>query len=1173
MRERTSGGSAGAPVAGARLVRPLPLERVERRWPVDCASLFAPGDAGFRRVLGGPGTGKTSLVADVAVARIRDEGVDPESVLVLTQSRRAAVDMRERITAGLLARGESASVRRATREPLVRTVHSYAFAVLRLQASAHGNPPPRLLTSAEQDSIVREMLQGELADGAARWPEHLRPALGLSGFASEVRNLVLRAAERGLGPEDLVKLGRRHARPAWVAVGQFAAQYEQAMVLRGSVGVETPEATSPGLDAAELVGSALTAFATDPDLLARERARIRHVLVDDAQHLDPQAATIVRAVASGAGTVLVVGDPDQTVYSFRGADPAFLLEDPETRIVLTHNHRATAAVGAAAAEVARNLPGRYDHRGASGYRDDVVVDRSADPTADSVDDAVIGAAADPSRRTRAVAPARVVVTTSAAKEAAVVADTVRRAHLGDGVAWSQMAVIVRSVPRSAAPLRRALLAAGVPVVTSAAALPLSRQRGAASLLGVLRAVAASRSADPAGAADFTVDDAFALLEGPIGGADPLSLRRLRRGLRRAEVARGGDRDSADLVRTAVLGDGSSGTAVLGDGSSGTAVLGDGSSGTTSLDVGSLVDTLTDVEAAPLRRVRKVVRAAAAAVGPDGRRVEDALWAAWTATALERRWVAASARGGPLGAQADRDLDSVVALFDTAASYVDALPRSTLGGFVDHVLDQEIPATEGRRATVVPDAVRIVSAHAAAGREWDVVVVAGVQDGLWPALRPRGTLLGVEDLLDVDAGVTTAAGDVDRRLSRTAPLLAEERRLFLSACSRAREALLVTAVDSVTGGEETLRSRFVDELIASGRVRVDEGATGTPDGADRIADSRVLALPDIVAELRAVVCDETAARVDPGRHARAVGALARLAAAGIPGAHPDTWYGTGGASTTAALWVADGEDGEGGAAVALSPSTVEVLSTCPLRWALERHGGRDGDTVHAVTGNLVHTIVQAVAGRVPAEEVRRELDRAWSAVDLGSEWYSRRELARTAAMIDTFRDWMQRSRGELTEAGVEVPVDGVLEPRSPDEPTVRLRGRIDRLEHDPDGRPVVVDVKTGKNAVTKTAAAEHPQLATYQVALAAGAVEGEPAAEPGGGRLVYVAQTHRSTGAVERTQPAPTTEQLEEWRDTVVAAAAATRGPTFEARVNDGCRHCPVVAACPAQDRGRQVTEG
>lgn len=1075
-------------------------------------------------MLGGPGTGKTSLVADVALARIRDDGVDPESVLVLTQSRRAAMDMRERITQGLLESG-GASVRRATREPLVRTVHSYAFAVLRLQASAHGNPPPRLLTGAEQDSIVREMLQGEAADGGGRWPEHLRPALGLSGFASEVRDLVLRAAERGLGPEDVVKLGRRHSRPAWVAVGSFAAQYEQAMVLRGSVGVETPEATSPGLDAAELIGSALTAFATDPDLLARERARVRHVLVDDAQHLDPQAATMVRAVADGAHTVLIVGDPDQAVYSFRGADPGFLLEDEDMRIVLTHNHRSTAGVGAAASVVAGTLPGRYHHRGASGFREEV-------PDA-----------------ARAVAPARVVVSTSAAKEAAVVADTLRRAHLGDGVAWSDMAVVVRSVPRSAAPLRRALLAAGVPVVTAATAVPLSRQRGAAAMLSVLRAVAAGRAVDPARAAEFTTDDAIALLEGPIGGADPLSLRRVRRGLRRAEVARGGDRDSAVLVRAAVLGD----------------------------DVDALVESLTDVEVAPLRRVRTVVRAAAAAVGPDGRRVEDALWAGWTATKLERRWVAASARGGPLGAQADRDLDSVVALFDTAASYVDSLPRGTLSGFVDHVLDQEIPATEGRRATVAPDAVQIVSAHAATGREWAVVAVAGVQDGLWPALRPRGSLLGVEDLIDLAAGVSTASGEVDRHLSRTAPLLAEERRLFLSACSRARDALLVTAVDSVTGGEETLRSRFVDELIASGRVRVDDcGASDASTDDDRSSDTRVLALPDLVAELRSVVCDQAGAEVDPARYARAVDALARLAAAGVRGAHPDTWYGTADPSTTAPLWGSDsasdgGPDGE--SAVSLSPSTVEVLSTCPLRWALERHGGRDGDTVHAVTGNLVHTIVQAVAGQVPPEDVRRELDRAWEAVDLGSAWYSRRELGRTAAMIDTFRAWMQRSRGDLTEAGVEVPVDGVLEPRSPDEPAVRLRGRIDRLERDPDGRPVVVDVKTGKNAVTKDAAAQHPQLATYQVALAAGAVEGEPPAEPGGGRLVYVAQTHRSTGAVERTQAAPTAEQLGEWRDAVVAAAAATRGPTFEARVNDGCRHCPVVASCPAQDRGRQVTEG
>ncbi len=1120
-------GDAAVTRGGIRLVRRTHRVAQVRTWPQECAPLVAPSEPGDSRpwqVLGGPGTGKTALVADVAVARMTAPGSDPESVLVLTHSRQAAVDMREQITAGLLG---VSSEPRATREPLVRTVHSYAFAVLRLQASAYGNPPPRLLTNAEQDSVIREMLRGEIADGAARWPERVRPALGLVGFASELRDLVLRAAERGLGPEDLIAWGRKHSRPEWVAAGKFAAQYEQAMLLRGSVGVETPEATSPGLDAAELVGAALTAFATDPDLLVSERRRIRHVLVDDAQHLDPQAAQLVRLLSAGASSTVVAGDPDQAVFSFRGADAHFLtdLDDGHSgrRVVLSRNHRSDSGVGSVQRAITAHLSGRVAHRVGTQFRDDRAEDEH--PSAEE--------------ETRAVPPVRVVVASSTAKEATAIADTFRRAHLADGVPWSEMAVVVRSVPRSLPSLRRALHAAGVPVVSSATAVPLHRHRGAAALLLAMRAVAAARCAPERSAAVFSDDAALALLEGPIGGADPLAVRRLRRGLRRGDVAEGGERDSSVLLRAAMIGS----------------------------SVDPLVARLSDVEKAPLTRVRAVVTAIAKAVGPAGRRVEDALWAGWRATRLERRWVASSARGGPLGVQADRDLDSVVALFDAAAAYVDALPRGTLEGFVEYVTDQEVPVGDGRRPAIVPDAVRILSAHAAVGREWDVVAVAGVQEGLWPALRPRGSLLGVEALVDLAAGVSDGDRELDDRVSRTAPLLAEERRLFLVACSRARSSLLVTAVDSVTGGADTVRSRFVDDLLASDAVRysdVDESDSGAGPTAPL---GRVLALPALVAELRAVVCDRRVAENDPDRHARAARHLARLAREGVRGAHPDEWYGLSGTSTELPLW--DPADGP----VSLSPSTVEVLTACPLRWALERNGGTDGDTVHAVTGTLVHTLVQAVAGRVPPDEVRRELEKAWVAVDLGSAWFSRKELARTATMIETFQEWMSRSRGELTEAGVEVPVDGVLEPRTPDEPAVALRGRIDRLERDPDGRPVVVDVKTGKNAATAAATAEHAQLATYQVALAAGAVEGEPAGSPGGGRLVYVAKPHTRTGATERAQAALTGETLEQWRTVVVDAARATRGPVFEARVNDGCRHCPIASSCPAQDRGRQVTEG
>ncbi|MDH6282005.1 superfamily I DNA/RNA helicase/RecB family exonuclease [Prescottella agglutinans] len=1104
LRMTESGARIRPSAPAARLVGRIVAEAAARTWAPGPARVLtgAPLGRGWHpwQILGGPGTGKTSLIVDAAVARIT-AGADPESVLVLTQSRRAANAVREQITASLLAAetvtGPEARPR-ATREPLVRTVHSYAFAVLRLQAAAHGNPPPRLITGSEQDSVLRELLRGDIADGAEGWPERLRPALGMTGFAVELRNLMLRANERGLGPEDLIDLGHAHDKPEWVAAGRFAMHYEQSMLLRASVGMEAPEATAPALDAAELISAALTAFATDPDLLHRERARVRHLLVDDAQHLDPQAAQLVRLIGTGTTMTAIAGDPDQSIFAFRGADARFLAEladrDAPAQVILDTNFRSAPAVAVVAGRVASLLPGKPPQRGMS-----VPVQGDA--------------------------PGRAVVRvlTTPAKEAALIADTLRRAHLIDGVPWSQMAIVARSVPRVLPPLRRALLAAGVPVTTAASELPLAKQHGVAGLLAVLRALSGG---------DFTGEDALALLSGPIGGAEPVSLRRLRRGLRRVELAAGGDRDSAELLRLLIV------------------------EGPDIEDVAHLLSGLTDVESLSLRRVLKVLRRARVPLD-RGRGIEEVLWAAWQATGLERRWAAASAFGGPIGAQADRDLDAVVALFDAAADYVDRLPRAQLSGFVDYLVEQEIPGTARARAVAAQETVTILSAHSAAGRQWQVVAVVGVQEGLWPSLGARGTLLGTEELIDVTSGV----GEVDPTLSRTAPLLAEERRLFLVACSRARSSLLVTAVDSSSGDTDLVRSRFVDDLLGAGDTDTDD-ADVAPLQAE---NPRVLALPALVAELRSVVCDPDIAESDPERQRRAAHQLARLADAGVRGAHPDQWYGTAEPSSDAALW--DPDDGP----VPLSPSTIELINNCPLRWMLERHGGSDGDNTHAIAGTLVHTLVQALAGHIPPDQVDHALETAWDSVDLGSEWYSRRELERTRGMLDTFANWLRGTRSELTEIGVEVSVDGMLEPRAEGDPTVRIRGRIDRLERDTEGRPVIIDVKTAKNAVTKEQAQQHAQLAAYQVAAARGLIEGEPASQPGGARLVFVAKPHNKEGATQRAQLALDDEGLELWENVIHDAAAATQGPTFTARINDGCRHCPVLSSCPAHDEGRQVT--
>ena len=230
---------------------------------------------------------------------------------------------------------------------------------------------------------------------------------------------------------------------------------------------------------------------------------------------------------------------------------------------------------------------------------------------------------------------------------------------------------------------------------------------------------------------------------------------------------------------------------------------------------------------------------------------------------------------------------------------------------------------------------VLSAHAALGREWELVVIAGLQEGLWPNTIPRGGVLGTQQLIDVLDGIGAGA-------STRAPLLAEERRLLIAAMGRARTHLLVTAVDSDSGDDAMLPSPFCHELA---QLATDS----EPDIDTPIQAPRVLAPAALVGRLRAVVCAPPGA-VDEAERACAATQLARLAAAGVPGADPEHWYGMRPVSTDAPLW--SGED----QVVTLSPSTLQTLVDCPLRWLLERHGGTDGRDVRSAIGSLLHALV-------------------------------------------------------------------------------------------------------------------------------------------------------------------------------------------------------------------------
>jgi superfamily I DNA/RNA helicase/RecB family exonuclease len=1038
-------------------------------------------------VLGGPGSGKTTTLVEAVAARVAD-GIEPDRILVLTFGRRAAAALRNRIEARL---GRAAAGGAATMsEPVVRTFPAYAFGLLRRAAAEAAQPAPRLLTGAEQDALIREMLAGPGADERLGWPPSLRPALRTRAFAAELRDLLLRAAERAIGPRTLADLGRAHRRDDWVAAARFLREYQQVLALR-----DASTRGSVGYDQAELVRAAGALLVDNAALLAAERERYRMVYVDELADTDPAQIDLLGLVAGGGVPIVGFADPDSSTFSFRGADPTGVADftdrfrtaagEEASRLILGTSYRARPELLAATRRVAARLRGPVAHRAL---------------TAGPADDA------DP------LPPLEICTVRSLASESAYVAHRLREAHLYHGIPWSRMAVIVRSLRRQHAPLRRALAQAGVPTTTTAEDTALAAVPVVAHLVLLLRCALDEAALDE--------EAAVALLHSPLGGADPLVERALRQGLRAVALASGDRRPSGDLLVAALR------------------------------DPTELL-LVQQRWARPAQRVADLLAAARQATQAPDANPESVLWAVWRTSGLTERWAAASARGGPRGAAADRDLDAVMVLFDAAASFTDRLPGARIEAFLDHLLDQQLPVDTLAPTAERGEAVRVLTAHAAKGLEWDVVAVTGVQEGVWPDLRLRGSVLGSERLVDL------AAGRVTGTASQLSALLDEERRLFYVACTRARRSLLVTAVDASSagdGGGEEQPSRFLDELDPAA------APSGPRSDAERAPINqlfRPLTLAGFVAELRAVAADEASSS---GRRRAAAAQLAGLAAAGVPGADPDEWWGLRPLSDQRPL-VDPGEP------VRVTPSTVESVQRCGLRWLLERHGGSEPPSAKQTIGNLVHAAAMLAhdAGTDPAV-LRDYVSQRFDAVEVSARWLGARERARAEQMVEKLVGWLARNPRRL----IAVEREFLRELESAGAGPVLLRGRVDRLEMDADGRLVVVDLKTGASAPSMEDVAVHPQLAAYQLAVREGAFE--EGSVPGGAEIVALGNGGK-TASVRTQIPLDEADDPEWAAQMVRAAAAAMAAATFEAVVNKTCAHCPVRTACPVSGQGRQVTQG
>ncbi len=1068
------------------------------------------------RVLGAPGTGKTTVVVEHVLHACRARGLTPAECLVLAPSRVAATALRERITTAL---GGTCV------EPLARTPESLAFAVVRAHSALESESAPHLITGAEQDVILAELLGGH-REGAGRgpqWPDELRLATGTRGFRQQLRELLMRAAEHGLDADGLGALAVAHERPAWSAAAEVLREYEEVVAL-----------SRPGAyDPAGLVATAARMLTWHDEVRRRICDGLRLLVVDDAQELSVAGARLVAAIHAAGVPVLLAGDPDVGTQAFRGGDPDFLARgwagdagrgsrdeqgSGATTYVLRHSYRA----GQQLLDVATRVRSQV---GASTS----LAHRRALP-APGVDDGRCETA----------------VVESQAREARHIASALRRAHLIDGLPWDEMAIIVRGGDRSAT-LRRALLAEGVPVRVPGAKVPLRDEPAVRPLLRLLSACLLAES-------PLACDDVVDLMTSRVVGADSLAVRRLRRELRLAELAAGGSRSSDVLLEAAVAWPGEPGPScdhgVVADRPGVSAAEpGDAPS---DAPADECVDESVDASmgsraeaparerparhAEALARLQRALRAGRDAVLAGGG-AEDILWALWDSLGVSTPWRAQSMRSGAAAARAERDLDAVCALFDAARRYGERLPGSHPRAFLEHIGSQEVAADSLVAGATRAGEVTLTTPAGAVGREWHTVVVAGVQEGVWPDLRPRGTVLGVGEVVDAIRGLPAMDSAGRLRVTRQ-----DEARLLLMAVSRAARRLIVTAVRD----EQTQPSAYLDVIDPPDTASALEQVRAYTPAA------RPLTLAAIVAQLRRALSVEE----DPVVRAQVSTEVERLRAAGVAAADPQRWWTDRDPSDNRPLRRDEQQ-------VTVSPSKVEAFTQCGLRWLLTSCGGRSGhDEGSAAIGSLVHEIAAEVDNG-DEEAMLGALRARWPRLGLGQGWLARRKFAEATRMLSRLARYDAESRAQGWQV-VAKEVEATVEVGR-----ATVRGRVDRLERDADGRLRVVDLKTGASKPTKAELRRQPQLGAYQVAISRGAFE--PVGDrPAGAALLQLGKAAGASVTLQ-TQPGLAVDDDPAWAESLVREVAdGMAASTFEARASDLCRHCPAFDSCPLQTAGWQL---
>lgn len=1030
-------------------------------------------------------------------------------------------------------------------------------------------PAPVLLMGADEDAALEQLI------GQVSWSQPAE-VTQTRGFRAQIRNLFSRCGELGVDYQLLEQLGQAAQVQLWCEAAPLLKLWDSQSDISAA-----NRAMALKLDTARLQDRALYAlehwYQADvtappqlPDLVVVDdyqdctaaTARLLHALAalnlgeaegqgwsagqmpsaglggaSGAQGPGSRSSANGSGDATGAGEpgdvgvtspgdvehkdgrstqIVVLGNPDEAVETFRGGDPLMLASAARdfdaVALTLPQVHRGSRQIAAlielavqqvqVAGCISQRRP-NYQHLAQNSQS--VCFKIAQDDTVQ------VGA----------------------------VAAHMRSLHLEQGLAWGQMAVIVRQ-SSSVELIRQELRRGGVPLAPDTPALLLRSEPAAKALLDCARAALEQLLGVPV----VQEEAARALLLSPLVGFSAIELRRLRRILG----------ESPDHLSTRVLSD---------------------------------TELFDQLEAAPTlaakAKVAQAINEALAKERSEG--LEALMWGAWQASGKAQYWrqLALDIEADSLLRQrADHDLDVVISLFKRLEVWSERNPSAPGQQFLDELEAQQVASDSVAALGARPQGVSVLTVAACAGRQWEFVAVLGIDDGVWPNLRLRDSLTQTGLLTDivsqriadtVNLASLTASLDPQALAQARAQICSDEMRLLVAAMSRANSQLWLGAVN---GGEQG-PSSFFNYLSRQSAIPVEPIQ---PGGA--------YTLRGLVATLRRQLMLDL--KHNNGTEAPQIAALlAALAQRGVPGADPRSWLGIAGASQFLTDLPAQLESQDRlGTQVAthavvalkqlqaqrvnqarqrgarLSPSDVENIETCPLRWYLQRHGGSPASSSAQQIGALIHWLAQQGQEHGLSREQLLDLFyRERSSLQLPGGWYGRQENQRVEKMVENLALYLANSPANM-QVEVECPVRAQVELEVDGAPLkIKISGRADRLEHTSQGIDVI-DFKTGAS-VDSAGAQTNAQLATYRVALQA---RGE---NVHGGALIMLGKENKKAQVDALTYPgsrelAPSDylETGQGWdTDLISAAARDSLGPSYQARTGEHCRHCAYQDFCPA----------